>query len=148
MKEKGAKVDYDQMGQPVVTLQLKNADKFAKITREHLGQPIAIYLDEQQLSAPVVQQVITGGTAQITGQKDTEEAQQLADLLNAGAIPLKMKEIQSHSVDASLGEDSLRDSLIAGAYAVVAIFIFMIGFTGCRDLWRLRPWWLIRICCC
>jgi len=128
LKEKGAKVDYDQMGQPVVTLQLKNADKFAKITREHLGQPIAIYLDEQQLSAPVVQQVITGGTAQITGQKDTEEAQQLADLLNAGAIPLKMKEIQSHSVDASLGEDSLRDSLIAGAYAVVAIFIFMIGF--------------------
>ncbi len=128
LKENGAKVDYDQMGQPIVTLQLKNPDKFTGITREYLGQPIPIYLDEQQLSAPVVQQVITGGTASITGQKDVEEAQQLADLLNAGAIPLKLNEVQSVAVDASLGDDSLKDSLVAGIYAVIAIFIFMIGF--------------------
>ncbi|MBA4600846.1 protein translocase subunit SecD [Thermoactinomyces mirandus] len=128
LKENGAKVDYDQIGQPVVTLQLKNPDKFTNITRQYLGQPIPIYLDEQQLSAPVVQQVITGGTAQITGQKNVEEAQQLADLLNAGAIPLKLNEVQSFTVDASLGDDSLRDSLVAGAYAVIGIFIFMIGF--------------------
>lgn len=128
LKENGAKVDYDQMGLPVVTLQLKDPDKFTNITRQNLGKPIPIYLDEQQLSAPVVQQVITGGTAQITGQENVEEAQQLADLLNAGAIPLKLNEVQSFAVDASLGDDSLKDSVVAGAYAVIAIFIFMIGF--------------------
>ncbi|MGA8941413.1 MAG: protein translocase subunit SecD [Thermoactinomyces sp.] len=128
LKENGAKVDYDQMGQPVVTLQLKDPEKFTRITRQYLGQPLPIYLDEQQLSAPVVQQVITGGTAQISGQKNVEEAQQLADLLNAGAIPLKLNEVQSFAVDASLGDDSLKDSIVAGAYAVIAIFIFMIGY--------------------
>lgn len=128
LKENGAKVDYDQMGQPVVTLQLKNPDKFTNITRQNLGKPIPIYLDEQQLSAPVVQQVISGGTAQITGQENVEEAKQLADLLNAGAIPLKLNEVQSFAVDASLGDDSLKDSIVAGAYAVIAIFIFIIGF--------------------
>lgn len=128
LKERGAKVDYDQAGRPVVALQLKDAKKFENITREYLGQPIPIYLDENLLSSPVVQQVIPGGQAVIEGQNSIEEAQQLADLLNAGAIPLKMEEVQSFVVDASLGADSLRESLIAGALAVLAIFIFIIGY--------------------
>lgn len=128
LKEGGAKVDYDQAGRPVVSLQLKDAKKFEEITRQYLGQPIPIYLDDNLLSSPVVQQVISGGQAMIEGQRNVEEAQQLADLLNAGAIPLKLEEVQSFVVDASLGEDSLKASLIAGAFAVLAIFIFMIGY--------------------
>jgi len=128
LKENGAKVDYDQAGRPLVSLQLKEAKKFENITRQYLGQPIPIYLDENLLSSPVVQQVISGGQAVIEGQKNVEEAQQLADLLNAGAIPLKLVEVQSYAVDASLGADSLRESLIAGLYAILAIFIFVIGY--------------------
>lgn len=127
LKEGGAGVGYDQLNRPVVTLKLKDPKKFENITRKYLGQQIPIYLDENLLSAPQVQQVISGGEAQISGQKDAEEAQELADLLNAGAIPLKLKEVQSFSVDASLGADSLRDSLMAGMYAIIAIFIFVIG---------------------
>ncbi|SEN35458.1 protein translocase subunit SecD [Lihuaxuella thermophila] len=129
LKQNGAKVDFDpQTNQPIVTLQMKNADKLADVTRKYLGQPMPIYLDENQLSAPVIQSVITGGEAQITGQRTVEEAQELADLLNAGAIPVKLEEKSSFAVDASLGADSLRESLIAGLYAVLAIFIFVIGY--------------------
>jgi protein-export membrane protein SecD len=80
------------------------------------------------LSAPVVQSVIANGRAIITGQRTVEEAQQLADLLNAGAIPLRLKEVQSYAVDASLGAQSLKESLLAGLYAIVAIFIFVMGY--------------------
>ncbi|MFC7440890.1 protein translocase subunit SecD [Laceyella putida] len=127
LKENGASVGYDELNRPVVTLKLKDPKKFENITRKYLGQQIPIYLDETLLSDPQVQQVISGGEAQISGQKDAKEAQELADLLNAGAIPLKLKEVQSFSVDASLGADSLRDSLVAGLYAIIAIFIFVIG---------------------
>ncbi|PRZ15789.1 preprotein translocase subunit SecD/SecD/SecF fusion protein [Laceyella sediminis] len=127
LMENGAGVGYDQLNRPVVTLKLKDPKKFENITRTYLGQQLPIYLDDNLLSAPQVQTVIAGGEAQISGQKDVKEAQELADLLNAGAIPLKLKEVQSYSVDASLGADSLRDSLIAGLYALIAIFIFVIG---------------------
>jgi protein-export membrane protein SecD len=128
IKAGSAKVEYDQAGAPVVSIQFKDPTKFENVTRTYLGQPVGIYLDEQKISDPVVQQVITGGQAQITGQKSIKEAQTLADLLNAGAIPLKLKEISSYAVDASLGADSLKQSLIAGLLAVLAIFIFVIGF--------------------
>lgn len=128
LKEHGAKVDYDQAGRPIVTLQLKDAQKFAEITRKYLGQPMPIYLDDTQLSAPVIRDVIPNGNASIDGQRTVEEAQELVDLLNAGAIPIEMEEVQSFAVDASLGQESLIDSLEAGVYAVTAIFIFVIGY--------------------
>ncbi|SFJ40903.1 protein translocase subunit SecD [Thermoflavimicrobium dichotomicum] len=128
LQEGGAKLDYDQANQPVVTIKLKDAKKFEEITRKYVGHPIPIYLDNQQLSAPVVQEPIAGGNAQITGQRTVEEAQELVDLLNAGAVPIKLVEKQSYAVDASLGAKSLRDSLEAGVIAVLAIFIFVIGY--------------------
>jgi protein-export SecD/SecF family membrane protein len=128
LKEHGAKVEYDEANRPVVALELKDAEKFAEITKKYLGQPLPIYLDDHMLSAPVVQSVIANGRAIITGQRTVEEAQQLADLLNAGAIPLRLKEVQSYAVDASLGAQSLKESLLAGLYAIVAIFIFVMGY--------------------
>lgn len=128
LKPNGAKVDYDNQGRPVVVLQLKDAKKFEQITRKYIGQPMPIYLDDNLLSAPRIQEPIPGGVATIDGQKSVEEAQKLVDLLNAGALPIKISEVQSYAVDASLGSDSLKDSLIAGIYAAILICIFMIGY--------------------
>lgn len=128
LKGNGAKVDYNQQGQPVVVLQLKDAKKFEQITRKYLGQPMPIFLDENLLSAPTIREPIPGGIATIDGQESVEAAQQLVNLLNAGALPIKVKEVQSYTVDASLGTDSLRASFIAGIYALVLIFIFVIGY--------------------
>jgi protein-export SecD/SecF family membrane protein len=128
LKPDSAKVGYDQNNQPVVEIQLTDAKKFEQITRKYIGQPMPIYLDENQLSAPTIVQAIPGGRAQISGQESPEAAQDLASLLNAGALPIKLTEIQSYAVDASLGEEALKDSLKAGAYAVLAIFIFVIGY--------------------
>ncbi len=127
LKPGGAKLDYNQANQPVVTIQLKEAKKFEEITRKYIGNPIPIYLDDQLLSAPIVQEAIAGGSAQITGQETVEEAQELVDLLNAGAVPIKLVEKQSYAVDASLGKESLERSIEAGIYAILAIFIFVIG---------------------
>ena len=128
LKQNGAKVDYDQQVRPLVVLQLKDAKKFEQITRKYLGQPMPIYLDDNLLSAPTIKEAIPGGIATIDGQESVEEAQELVDLLNAGALPIKVKEVQSYAVDASLGSDSLRASFIAGIYALIMIFIFVIGY--------------------
>lgn len=121
----GAKVDVDQVNRPIVTLKLKDADKFAAITREYIGQPIGIYLDEDLITNPKVNQVITAGAAEITGQESVEEAQELADLLNAGALPLDLKEIHSQSVGASLGMKALELSIKAGLIGSVLVLLFM-----------------------
>lgn len=123
-----ARMDYDENGRPVVSVKFKDSKKFADLTREYLGQPVPIYLDENELSSPVIQSVISNGQAQISGNFTPEEAQELADLLNAGALPVELNEIQSFAVDSSLGAASLQQSLVAGLYGVAIIFIFMIGY--------------------
>lgn len=128
LKPGAAKLDYGQTGNPVVAIELKDAKKFEEITRKYLQQPMPIYLDDRELSAPTISSVITGGKAIIEGQRSVEEAQDLANLLNAGALPIKLVEKQSYAVDASLGEKALKDSLIAGGVAVLLIFIFVIGY--------------------
>lgn len=122
----GAKVDYDEMGMPVVAIELKDAKKFEDITREYIGQPLGIYLDEEVITAPIVNSVIGGGTAIITGQESLEEAKELAALLNAGALPLELKEIQSQSVGASLGMKALDLAVKAGIIGAIIVLLFMI----------------------
>lgn len=128
LKEGGASQDYDEQGRPIVSVEFKDAKKFAKYTKEYLGQPMPIYLDQELLSDPVIQDVIAGGKAQISGGFTTQEAKELADLLNAGALPVKLKEKQSFAVDSTLGKESLMKSLEAGLYGILIIFIFMIGY--------------------
>lgn len=128
LKENGASVQFDpQTNQPVVALKLKNAQKFADITREHRGEILAIYLDEDVVSAPAINDVIPNGEAIITGVTQ-DEAQELADLLNAGALPVNLSELNSLSVSPSLGELSIQQSLKAGLYGTLIILIFMIGY--------------------
>ncbi|PTX55347.1 SecD/SecF fusion protein [Melghirimyces profundicolus] len=128
LKQGGAKQDYDPNNQPAVTVQFKNAEKFRELTRKYVGQQMPIYLDDQELSAPVIQEPIPNGEAIISGNFTVEEAKELAELLNAGSLPVDLKEIHSFAVDSALGKESLKMSMEAGVYGIIIIFIFMIGF--------------------
>lgn len=113
-----------------VSLSLKSegALKFEEATRKYIGQPIYILLDDQIISAPVVQNVIAGGQAQITGQFTAEEAQELADLINGGALPIKLNIIENRSVSPTLGRDAFNKSLMAGGAGLAIVLLFMIVF--------------------
>lgn len=129
LRENGASVQFDpDTNEPVVALKLKDAEKFADITREHIGEILAIYLDEDVVSAPSINSVIPTGEAVISGNMTVDEAQELADLLNAGALPVDLEEVQSFSIAASLGELSLVQSLKAGVYGSLIVLLFMIGY--------------------
>lgn len=128
LKSNAKAVLDQQTNAPVVTVEFKEPQKFAAVTQKYLGQPVGIWLDGQLISDPVIQQVIAGGQAQITGQKTLKEAQQLADLLNAGALPYPIKELSSMAVGATLGQAALQNTLKAGVLAYVLIFVFMLIF--------------------
>ncbi|WP_349407995.1 protein translocase subunit SecDF [Pseudalkalibacillus sp. SCS-8] len=146
LKEGGAKVEFEQQtNQPVVTLTLKDADKFAKVTSEikQMTPPdnrLVIWLDYEEgdsykeevnkeepkfISAPRVSQTLATKNVQIDGMQSIDEAQNLADLLNAGSLPVKLKEIYSTSVGAKFGQNSLDKTVVAGAVGIAIIFLFM-----------------------
>jgi preprotein translocase subunit SecD len=126
--ENAAKVSFDQLNRPIVSIQVKDKKKFAKITSRLVQKPLAIYLDNVFLSDPVVQQPLTDGSAQITGQPDRASAEKLAEVINLGALPLKLTEKYTQSVGATLGKQSLHATLFAGAIASTLILLFMLVF--------------------
>ncbi len=99
---------------------------FAKITKDNKGQILAIVLDGQILSAPVIQDVITDGKAQITGSFSPDEAKALVRNLNYGALPVPISLLNSQTIGASLGEEALNSGVRAGLYGFLALVIFMI----------------------
>ncbi len=101
---------------------------FEELTERNIGNPLAIYIDDMLISAPFVQDRISGGSAQITGNFTLEEARSLARNLNAGALPVPINLISQQTVGPTLGADSLNRSLIAGIYGFLAIAVFMIIF--------------------
>lgn len=113
--------------QTIVELQLdgEGAKLFEEITERNINKRLAIYLDGILRSAPVVQDRIAGGKAQITGI-NIQEAKQISRDLNAGALPVPISLISQQSIGASLGEQSLSDSLRAGIFGALAVVIFMI----------------------
>ena len=123
-----AAVGTDAAGRWLITLEFngKGANKFAKLTREFKGYPIAIYFNGDSISEPVVQQEITGGNAQITGEFSHDEAKKIVDLLNAGALPVPAKIMEENTVGPTLGADSLHKSMVAGIIGLVAVILFMI----------------------
>ncbi|WCK53610.1 protein translocase subunit SecD [Aneurinibacillus sp. Ricciae_BoGa-3] len=125
----GAGVSFDQTTQqPIVTLKFKNPDKFANVTRQYLGQPVGIFLDDKLITAPRISSVIPTGNAQIDGQRSVQEAQDLSKILNAGALPVQMKEIYSTSVGANLGSQALHAGIEAGIVGTIIVLVFMILF--------------------
>lgn len=125
-----ARVSFDQSQQPVVTFRFDSAGatRFADITRQNVGNPFAIVLDDKVLSAPVIREPITGGSGQISGNFSTDSANTLAAMLRAGALPAKLTVIEERTVGADLGADAIRMGLYAGVvgFALVAAFIFVL----------------------
>ena len=114
--------------QYIVELSLTpaGADKFAEATAANLNKRIAIVYDGEIISNPVVQSVITGGEAQITGMTSLEDARQLASFIRIGSLSLELQEIYSNVVGASLGQQALATSLRAGLIGILLVILFMI----------------------
>lgn len=127
---KNAFVDYGGgtgMGLPQVSLQFdaEGAKLFADITKRDIGKRIAIFLDGEIISAPTVQSEIPNGQAVITGDYSLKKAKDLVSRLNEGALPAPITLVGQQTVSASLGEESLRASLKAGAIGIGAVMVFM-----------------------
>lgn len=128
---KHADVTFDpNTNKPLVSLQFNSegAKKFEAITARNVGKPLAIYLDNEVVSAPNVNEKISGGNAQISGQFTYEEARALAIQLNAGALKAPIKVIEQRTVGATLGKDSINKSLVAGVIGIVAVCIYMLVY--------------------
>lgn len=147
LKEGGASGSFDQQNQPIVTLTLKDADKFAEVTREISSRPqgenlLVVWLDFEEgvdsykaeavkenpkfESAASVNEVINSTNVQISGNFTVEDTKNMASVLNSGSLPVKLTEIYSTSVGAQFGKDALNDTVFAGIVGVAAIFIFML----------------------
>ncbi len=125
---KDAKTSYDNIGRPVVTLAFNSdgANLFDKATADNVGKQIAIVLDGIVVSAPVVQERISGGNAQISGRFSVPEAQRLAIMLRAGALPVAVEVVENRAVGPSLGADSIQSGLRAGIVGAILVFLFML----------------------
>ncbi len=126
-----AEVSFDQTtsrSQVLLQFDSEGAKLFEEITQRNIGKPIAIYIDNVPISAPVVQEKISGGKAQITGKFTPDEAKKLVRNLNAGALPVPIKLISQQTVGPILGKISMEQSLRAGIIGFLAVIIFMILF--------------------
>jgi preprotein translocase subunit SecD len=127
-KEGAAKVEYNSLNQPLVGIVVNDKKKLADVSTRLVGKNLAIYLDDVLQSDPRVEQPLTDGTAVISGQETREKAQSLADIINLGALPLKLTEKYTQSVGATLGKQSLHDTLLGGVIASIIILLFMLYF--------------------
>lgn len=126
-----ASFQTDQSGvgtsEPVVQLDFTDEGTalFAELTKTHIGEPIAVFLDGELVTAPTVQGAITDGTAIITGGFDVDGAKQLAIQLNAGALPVPVNLIEERTIGATLGAEAVQASLFAGGIGLLMILLFM-----------------------
>ncbi|GAA0601678.1 protein translocase subunit SecDF [Virgibacillus siamensis] len=151
IKEGSAQQDFSpQTNQPIVTLKLKSAEKFGNVTSKLKGNAnpktpypdnlLVIWMDYQKgdafadewkkedskyVSAPAVDQTLNTTNVMISGDFTVEEAQRLADIINAGSLPVNMKELYSTTVGAQFGEQALDKTVFAGIIGVSIIFLFM-----------------------
>ena len=116
-----------QFNRPIISFELtgEGAKKFAQITRNNVGKRVGIYLDNELLTNPVVQEEIGGGKGQITGFESIEEAQKKALLLRAGALPVPVEVIENRTVGPTLGKISIQKSVKAGIIGLILIVLFM-----------------------
>ena len=130
-----AKYDYDFNQNLVISMNMnqEGAAKWRKLTGENIGKSVAIVLDDLVYSAPTVQQEISGGSSQITGQFDLEEAEDLSNILEAGKLPAPARIIEEAIVGPSLGQKSIRAgllSLLVGMLLVLGFMIFYYSSAG------------------
>ncbi|MRX49404.1 protein translocase subunit SecD [Paracoccus sp. S-4012] len=130
-----ARPAFDMNGQPSVTFRFNpsGAKRFGTFTANNVGQPFAIVLDDQVISAPVIREAIPGGTGQISGSMNIDQSNELAVLLRAGALPAEMTFLEERTIGPELGQDSIdagRISAIIGTVLVVAFIIASYGLFG------------------
>lgn len=149
LKANGAKGSFDQQNRPIVSLTLKDAKKFADITSKIAAKPagqnlLVVWLDFEEgvdsykaesqkakpryASAATVSQTLNTTDVMISGNFSVEETKNLADILNAGALPVKLDEIYSTSVGAQFGDAALKSTIFAGIVGVIVIFLFMLFY--------------------
>ena len=123
-----AQQSYNQDGTPVVSITFNTAGgrRFATATRDNVGKPFAIILDERVVSAPSIDEPILGGNAYISGNFTVESANQLAIALRSGKLPVKLKVVEERTVGPDLGADSIRSGAIAAIVATLAVMAFML----------------------
>ncbi len=125
----GATVEFDSTTnkpQVAISFNSEGAKIFEELTAKNIGKKLAIFLDGNLIEAPVVQQKISGGNAVISGTFTLDEAKLLASRFNAGALPAPINLVDQFVVSPSLGIDSLKKSILAGAIGTLAVAIFMI----------------------
>ena len=127
-----AQPSFDQNGRPAVSFQFDptGARAFGEYTAQHIGEPFAIVLDQEVISAPVIQSAIPGGSGIITGSFTVEESTDLAVLLRAGALPAKLNILEQRTIGPELGADSIQAGKNAAYAAAVLVVLFMIASYG------------------
>ncbi len=131
-----AKTSYDNLGRPVVTLEFdsEGARLFDEATAGNIGRQIAIVLDDVVISAPVVQERISGGNAQISGRFSSAQAHRLALMLPAGALPVPVDILENRSVGPTMGSDSIRAGIRAGLIGAFMVLAFMLIYYRAQGL--------------
>src|SRR5437763_10637859 len=128
-----AQPGFDQRtSEPIVTFRFNTngARRFAQVTQENVGRPFAIVLDNEVISAPVIREPILGGSGQISGSFTVEQANDLAILLRAGALPAPLTIIEERTVGPGLGQDSIQKGKIAAAGGSILVVVFMLATYG------------------
>jgi len=129
----GAQLTFDQTtgaAQVAISFNDEGAKIFELMTEQNVGKPIAIFLDNTLIEAPTVQQKISGGQAVITGGFSIAEARQLVERFNAGALPAPINLINQQTISPTLGADSMRKVITAGAVGTLLVMIFMVIYYG------------------
>ncbi|MFC3051297.1 protein translocase subunit SecD [Kordiimonas pumila] len=123
-----AQATFDQFGKPAVSFEFNTAGarRFATHTRNNLKRPFAIVLDNQIISAPTIQSPILNGSGQITNMGTAHDAQELATLLKAGALPVKLTVLSEKTVGPDLGADSIEAGELAAVVGFLGVVVFMV----------------------
>ena len=128
-----SQVEFDQnTGEPAVGIAFNSegAKKFAEITTRNVGKPVAIFLDQFPITAPIVKEPIIDGKGVISGDFTLEEAKKLSIQLNAGALPVPIKIIEQKNIGATLGSESIQKSVQAGFIGLLMVVSFMTAYYG------------------
>ncbi len=127
-----ARPSFDQSGQPSVDFRFNpsGAKRFGAFTSANIGQPFAIVLDNEVISAPVIRSAITTGSGQISGAMNVAQSTQLAVLLRAGALPAEMTFLEERTIGPELGQDSIDAGRLAAIIGTVGVVAYMIASYG------------------
>ena len=122
--------------EPVVSIEFTpdGAKKFADITSRNVGRALPVFLDDQLITAPVVQTQISDGRAIVSGGFTLDDAKRLVIQLNAGALPIPIKIVEQRNVGATLGQESIIKSVVAGAIGLLLVWLFMVANYGFKGL--------------